>query len=168
MKVLDIGCGPKKTEGAIGLDKVKLPGVDVVWDLEKFSYPFSDNEFDKIVSNHCIEHIENFVGLMEEIYRIAKPGAEIIFVVPYYTSKDFFTDFTHKHAFTEHTFQYFDDNHIYGYYSKARFKVKRIKFNYSAIGRWVPIRRILRHYLWNFVDSLEFNLEAVKEKKVKK
>ena len=169
MKVLDLGCGPNKTPGAIGLDKAKIQGVDIVHDLEKFPYPFKDNEIDKVISTHCVEHIDNFVGLMEEIHRICKPNAEIKFIVPYYTSKDFFTDFTHKHAFTEHTFNYFDDNHPYSYYSKARFKVEHVKFQYSAIGRWIPIRRILRHYLFNIVDHLEFTLRVIKEdKKAKK
>ncbi len=158
MKVLDIGCGPNKEKGAIGIDKAKLLGVDVVHDLEKTPYPFKDNEFDKIISNHCIEHLQNFAGVMEEIHRISKPGALVKIVVPYYTSKDFYTDFTHRHPFTEHSFMYFDDSHVYNYYSKARFKVENVKFNYSAIGKWIPIRRILRHYFWNIVDSIEFSL----------
>lgn len=165
MKTLDLGCGPNKTKGAIGIDKARIPGVDIVHDLEKFPYPFKDNEFDRIVSNHCLEHLEDFVGVMEEIHRICKPGAEVKIVVPYYTSKDFFTDFTHRHAFTEHSFNYFDSAHPYSYYSKARFSVEKVKFNYSAIGKWIPIRRILRHYLLNIVDSLEFTLRVEKPAK---
>src|SRR5687767_9570637 len=33
--VLDMGCGPKKIPGAIGVDMCAFRGVDVVWDLDK-------------------------------------------------------------------------------------------------------------------------------------
>ena len=36
MKVLDVGCGTAKVNGAIGIDRINLPGVDVVHDLNKF------------------------------------------------------------------------------------------------------------------------------------
>ena len=36
MKILDLGCGEKKVNGAIGLDNLQLPGVDVVHELLNF------------------------------------------------------------------------------------------------------------------------------------
>ena len=38
--MLDIGCGLRKVEGSVGMDKFKLKGVDVVHDMEKIPYPF--------------------------------------------------------------------------------------------------------------------------------
>ena len=35
MKILDLGCGRNKLQGAFGVDFVELPGVDFVWDLNK-------------------------------------------------------------------------------------------------------------------------------------
>lgn len=43
MQKLTIGCGKKIEEGYINLDKIALKGVDIVWDLDKFPYPFEDN-----------------------------------------------------------------------------------------------------------------------------
>jgi hypothetical protein len=45
IKSLDIGCGKSKTSGCIGIDRVTLPGVDVVHDLDQFPWPFPDDEF---------------------------------------------------------------------------------------------------------------------------
>ncbi|MEM2954453.1 MAG: class I SAM-dependent methyltransferase [Candidatus Nanoarchaeia archaeon] len=78
MKILDIGCGlrkykPKqKNARVIGLDIVKLPGVDVVHDLEKSPLPFKDNEFDTVIANHVLEHVKNLISVIHEIWRITK------------------------------------------------------------------------------------------------
>jgi len=56
-KRLDVGCGQRKLPGAIGLDRVALPGVDVVHDLNVLPYPFPDNEFNEIYARHVIEHV---------------------------------------------------------------------------------------------------------------
>ena len=39
MKGLDLGCGSLKVEGAVGLDNVSIPGVDIVHDLLDFPSP---------------------------------------------------------------------------------------------------------------------------------
>ena len=51
MKILDVGCGTGKQEGAIGLDNNPRTGADVIHDLGDVPYPFADKEFDLIVSN---------------------------------------------------------------------------------------------------------------------
>ena len=35
MKILDLGCGRNKLKEAFGVDFVKLPRVDLVWNLNK-------------------------------------------------------------------------------------------------------------------------------------
>src|SRR2546422_11352113 len=79
MPVLDIGCGRNKAPGAIGIDKIALPGVDIVHDLNSFPYPFGDSSFDEIYATHVIEHLDTIVGAMEEIHRLAKPNAKVVF-----------------------------------------------------------------------------------------
>ncbi len=62
MKILDLSCGLNKlkSEGneVIGIDFDKAVNPDVVWNLNEFHYPFKDNEFDEIVANHSIEHLD--------------------------------------------------------------------------------------------------------------
>ncbi len=36
MKILDVGCGTAKIKGVIGIDRIKLSGGDIVYDLNKF------------------------------------------------------------------------------------------------------------------------------------
>ena len=164
MKVLDIGCGKKKHEGAIGFDVKKLPGVDIVGNIDK-RLPFKNNEFNVIYCSHILEHCkkEKYIQFIEEIHRIAKPNGMVKIKVPYYTSKDSFSDPTHHIFFTEHSFNYFTENHPFNYYSKARFKIEKIKFYYqSPLWKYCPFRRILRHYFLNIVSSVYFELRVIK------
>ena len=48
MKILDLGCGDNKVEGAIGLDNIALSEVDIVHDLLNFPYPIKTNSFNTI------------------------------------------------------------------------------------------------------------------------
>ncbi len=76
MKILDLGCGNRKyTLGdnvVIGIDNVKLKEVDIVHDLNKFPYPFKNNEFDLIYTSHTLEHLDNLDKVFTELIRIMK------------------------------------------------------------------------------------------------
>ncbi len=127
MKTLDIGCGNHKVKGAIGLDNVKIPGVDVVHDLNKTPYPFKDNSFDLIFANHVLEHLTlDLDKIMLELSRICKPSGKISIEVPNAPSIGAFADPTHKKYFSYRTFDYFGSNEQ-SYYTKARVKILRIK-----------------------------------------
>ena len=105
-KILDIGCGRHKLDGAIGLDHMELPGVDVVADLSQ-RLPFEDDEFDLVYSNQVLEHVPNLLGLIDETYRILKPGGTFIAHVPYFRSSWAAVDPTHVRQFTIGSMDYF-------------------------------------------------------------
>ncbi len=98
-KVLDIGCGRKKMPGAIGLDHMELPGVDVVANLNE-QLPFEDEMFDAVHADQVLEHIENIIGLVYEVHRILKPGGIFLAHVPYFRSSWAHIDVTHVRCFT--------------------------------------------------------------------
>jgi 2-polyprenyl-3-methyl-5-hydroxy-6-metoxy-1,4-benzoquinol methylase len=91
MKILDVGCGANKTPGAIGLDNNPKTAADVIHDLGTLPYPFPDDEFDTIVSNHTVEHVPDLMAFVTELYRITKPGGRIKFITPHYTNPDWAT-----------------------------------------------------------------------------
>ncbi len=126
---LNFGCGKDIRKGYINLDIAKLPGVDKIHNINKFPYPFKDNFFDEIYCSHVLEHVNDLIKTLEELYRIAKPSSRLIIKCPYFSSPGAFSDPTHKRFFTYNTFDYFDKNSSLNYYSKARFKTlkKRIK-----------------------------------------
>jgi len=131
-KTLDIGCRKHKTKGAIGLDFVKMPGVDKVHDLNKIPYPFDDNTFDTIYSNHVLEHLDaDLDKILSELCRICKPTGSLEITVPHAMSVGAFADSTHKKFFTYFTFDYFGSNEQ-SYYSKSRIEIIKKRFFYSS------------------------------------
>ena len=54
---LDIGCGGNKQPGFVGLDVRKLPGVDIVQDIEKFPWPLPNESVSFAMASHVLEHI---------------------------------------------------------------------------------------------------------------
>ena len=124
---LDVGCGPYKLDGAIGIDMFALPGVDVVHNLEDYPWPFSDNHFEHIVCRHSLSHLNSFVGAMAELHRICKPDGVIEILAPHYASDNFNTDPTHRTALGYRSMNYFCDNvpFKYRYYSSFRFEMLR-------------------------------------------
>lgn len=125
-KILQLGCGTSKRAGAIGVDVLPLPGVDVVHNLNSFPYPFADGEFDLVIAEHVLEHLDNLMEVMEEIHKILKPGGRLEITCPHFSSADTFTDITHKHFITSRSFDYFvngADLFKYQYSQKARFKI---------------------------------------------
>ena len=77
-RVLHIGPGKKSLPGAITIDVLKLPGVDVVHDLDTLPWPFKDNEFDLIFAHNVFEHLHDQVAIMSEMWRILKPKGRIV------------------------------------------------------------------------------------------
>jgi len=59
--MLDIGCGGNKQAGFVGLDIRPLPGVDIVWDIQKFPWPLPDESVINAISSHLVEHIPPFL-----------------------------------------------------------------------------------------------------------
>lgn len=183
MKILDIGCGKKKYQSGnkgdtvIGLDVAKLPGVDKVHNLEKFPWPFKNNEFDYVYADNILEHLTDIVKPIEEIHRITKNGGIVHIRVPIFPSKNMFVDPTHKSFFTHKTFEYFTVNEAlhtgYGeYYSKARFDFvwKKIHFNkytkffMNLINRSKILERIYFYSFCYFIppSMMEIKLKVVK------
>jgi SAM-dependent methyltransferase len=92
---VDLGCGPKKLPGAVGLDIYPYPGVDIVADLNKTPWPVEAGKFHVINCSHVIEHVTSTVDFLKEIHRIAAPGAEVRFATPHYSSVNSWIDPTH-------------------------------------------------------------------------
>lgn len=125
---LDIGCGKNKKKGFVGLDRVKMIGVDIVCDLDKERIPLNDNSVDEIYSMHFMEHTNDLLKTMEEVWRVCRSNAKITIAVPYFKSVGAFRDPTHKQFFTYNTFDHFTDTRKFpNFYSKSKFEIMRKK-----------------------------------------
>ena len=98
LKILDLGCGKNKADGAIGIDRVKLDSVDIVHDLASFPYPFDADSVDKIYCRDVLEHFDVDVRnkVLNEIHRILKPRGILELRCPHAFSTGAFLDPMHK------------------------------------------------------------------------
>ena len=168
---LNLGCGEKKISGFVGVDRIKTPATDIVHDLNVFPYPFSNSCAEEIIMDNVLEHLDDVMVTMEELYRLAKPGAIVRINVPYFKSNSAFTDPTHKHFFTETSFKYFNEDNSLHFYTKAKFKVvetnlishHQYKDAKHFFRNLLPFKKILNYFLFNIYDEISFKLECQKE-----
>ena len=138
-KSLDIGCGdiprnPFHADEIFGVDvRDNLEGNVKCADLAIDRIPFADDYFDYVTAHDFLEHIPRviytdcgssmrpvrrnpFVELMNEIYRVLKPGGIFLSITPAYPHGVAFRDPTHVNFITEETFpMYYRWASIYGF-----------------------------------------------------
>lgn len=117
---LNVGCGRNIKDGWVNLDYMGLPGVDIVANLEGgCTIPLADDTVDEFLLSHVIEHIRDTLPLMQELHRIARPGAQMTIRVPYGASDDAHEDPTHVRCYFLKSFNYFSQPYYwradYGY-----------------------------------------------------
>ena len=108
---IDIGCGSRKREGFLGVDKINFEGVDHVCDLGVEQLPFQDDTVEEVYAAHFLEHLnsEQRVFLLNEVYRVLKKGCYMTIICPYWASGRAYGDPTHQWPpITDFWFYYLD------------------------------------------------------------
>lgn len=135
---IDIGCGRRRRQGIIGIDRVALPTVDIVADLE-CGLPFlADDSVDVVYADSFLEHVENYELLMRDIHRVCRKDGVIHVKVPHFSNPYYYSDYTHRRFFGLYTFDYMVD--------RSRQRMKRIVPDYYADFRFEIIERSISFY----------------------
>jgi SAM-dependent methyltransferase len=103
---VDLGCGPTKPDGFIGVDIGLQPGVDIVADLNR-RFPFADSSIDVVRAHDTVEHLQDRLHTMNEIWRICKPGALVEILVPSTDGRGAYQDPTHVSYWNINSFRYY-------------------------------------------------------------
>ena len=164
--IIELGCGPNKKAGRIGIDILDLEGVDIVADLETGLAFFPDNSVDEIHSKSLLEHVDNLGALMKEIWRVLKPDGIKVLFVPHFSSPYYYSDYTHQRFFGLYTFQYFNKDQsmfkrqVPSFYHDYGFKTVSIKLDFNS--NWFFRKRFKR--LVQFIVSLNsYTMEFYEE-----
>ena len=142
--ILNLGCGRQPLVGqsprqqVINQDLVKhLSAVDIAFDLNVRPWPWEDGSADVVIMADLLEHLDDVVKTIEEVWRILRSDGQLRLRVPHYLSPDAFADPTHRHFFAEITFDYFDPStprgRDYSFYTHAQFRVRRRKVEGSNL-----------------------------------
>ncbi len=109
---LNLGCGRDYRIGWTNVDHDAAVEPDLVLDLERAPWPFSDASADEIVLKFVLEHLgasaAAFGSVMRELYRVAKPDAVIEIHSRYPLHRDFLDDPSCVRRITPEALQYFD------------------------------------------------------------
>lgn len=99
---LNLGCGSQILPGYCNVDKYGEP--DLKWDLETLPWPWPDNCAEEVLLSHVLEHLGQtpaaFLAIMQELYRVCRPDAQVKVIVPHPRSDLFLSDPTHVRAIT--------------------------------------------------------------------
>ncbi len=185
LKKVELGCGASKTQGYIGIDRFELPEVDIVADLNK-GIPLEDDSVDIIYMCHSLEHLDDFVYIMAEIYRVCKDGALVNILAPYQNTDLNIANPYHKLPLNEHTFRFVAKKDYtplspdeYSYSSAFNWALSRsdnsnppfdmhcinFEFYYTEEYSNYPdeLKRILRRSINNVCEQFYCNLVVVKD-----
>jgi len=133
--VLDLGCGNKKHPGAVGVDISPDTEADIVLDLDRVPYEgLDDDSFDQILCQDVLEHVAEPVRVMEELYRVARPGARIHVRTPHYSSVLAYGDPTHRHYFAVLAVRSLAEPG-FSHYTPVRMRVVSVGLDF-----WTPFR----------------------------
>ena len=92
---LDLGCGDSPYRFLLNEKTNIYHGIDII-DSTEFDYsrtdilhfdglniPFEDNYFDNLICTEVLEHVLEFQSLVNEVYRVLKPGGSALFTIPW-------------------------------------------------------------------------------------
>jgi predicted SAM-dependent methyltransferase len=158
---IELGPGTKGTEDRINIDKVDLPEVDIVADLEQ-GLPFlPDKSVDAIHCRSVLEHVENFDVLMSAMVRVLKDNGTAHIFVPHFSNPYAYSDYTHKRFFGLYTFYYFVhpehqlSRKVPDFYTDIRIRIlsQRLVFR-SSFRLLKPIKKLIGRF-FNLHSSLQ-------------
>lgn len=111
---LNLGSGGKNLSGWVNVDFVSTCNPDVVWDLEKFPWPWENDSVDIVLLSHVLEHLgqsrDVYLGIIKELYRVCRRDAQIIIHVPHPRHDFYLIDPTHVRPITVDGMRMFDQS----------------------------------------------------------
>ena len=124
LPMIDLGGGHGKPEGYKSVD---LVNGDIKHDVRK-GLPFKDSTVGIIRAVDFLEHIQDKIKLINEIYRVLVPGGILLSITPSTDGRGAFQDPTHASFYNENSFFYYT-NRMYNQYTPeaaVRFQAARL------------------------------------------
>lgn len=166
---LDLGCGQRRREGFVGVDRHPCQGAAVLADVAR-ALPFRDGSIDEIYMDNLVEHVPDIPALIREVVRVARPGARVVVITPHFSSWASWRDPTHVHHLSYFSFDHFakpSARHYVG--GGLRVVARRLSFPGGLLGLVGRLLFRLSPEGWEkracFVfraSTLRFQLEVVK------
>jgi SAM-dependent methyltransferase len=172
-RVLDAGAGPamyRETFKNVRYETAdRHPSSTYVCDLHDL--PLQDSEFDAIISTQTLEHTQEPKRVLQELFRVLKPGSPILLTAPFFHKEhlqpyDFyrFTSFGMKYLFETVGFEIEKMEWLEGFFGTIGYAMKTIsaelaKCNVKGIDpeneKKINMAKGLLQKLGSFFNSLD-------------
>lgn len=141
MLKINLGAGQELLEGYVNTDVVDLPGLDFVFNVMDFTWPFGNESVDEVKAKDLIEHLpthtqrndNTLIKFIEEAHRILKPNGLLWVQTPSWDADFLWIDPTHVRGYDIRSMDFFDPETDFGtstgFYSPCKFKVKATKLD---------------------------------------
>jgi hypothetical protein len=132
---LNLGSGLRHLPGFYNVDRVHLPGLDILADLEEPLSELPDDSVQAVYCRHTLEHVSRLLELLAELHRVTEPEGRLEVIVPHFSNPYGYSDPTHVRFFGLYSFFYFADEEeqprrkVPNFYLPHRFRVERVRFN---------------------------------------
>lgn len=128
---LNLGCGLRKMDGYVNIDNRESMNPDLCVDVTN-GLPFESCTVDEVRAFDFLEHIQigKVVPLIEEIYRVLKPGGKFVSLTPSTDGRGAFQDPTHVSFWNKNSWYYYsadDCRKLYGITAKFKGTVQDLK-----------------------------------------
>ena len=149
---LNLGCNTDVRPGWVNVDITDYGGNEIV-DLNAGPWPWADDRFEEIFASHVLEHLDNFNAVVNELWRVSRPGGLIEVRVPFFLSTKFYSEPDHRIPFGIRSFDNYESltgrklkfyeqwklQARTNYESEARFTVESKRFHFSnfPVLRWL-------------------------------
>ena len=149
---LNLGCNQNYLDGWTNVDIEQYGKVDVCTDLND-PWPWDDNSVDYITAYNIVEHLKDPIHVMNEAWRVLKPGAAFEIYVPSTDGRGAFQDPTHISFWNENSFAYYTQEGLGNIYSSIKCDYDVILFNTPATSHKII-------WVWAICRALKESLES--------
>lgn len=101
--IVDLGCGSSlQYPDNIGIDRKLTKACRAVADLGR-GLPLADRSVDRIFTVHVLEHLADYLALLDECHRVLRPGGVLHVLAPWWRHVNAVADPTHIRFFDVQT-----------------------------------------------------------------
>jgi len=166
-KLLDVGCGRgeflrgfmDRGVAGHGVDQSRLAeriapdAIIKTSNLESEGIPFPDNFFDIVYSKSVIEHFHYPEKLVQEMFRVLKPGGIVITLCPdwEFNFKIYFEDYTHRTPFMRSSLR--DIQVIHGFDDVRVWRFRQLPVLWGKGKVLLPVAELTRLFVPSFFKA---------------
>ena len=127
---LNLGCGNRRKEGFVHVDRFACEAADMLCDIT-CGLPFANDSIEEVWLDNVIEHIADIPSLMREIVRVSKGGAKVTIITPHFTSAASWRDPSHVHHLSYFSLDHFQKKDV-AHYIGGGLKVQSKKLSFGG------------------------------------